>query len=299
MIQKVSSYISEPGTLPFSTYEWVTAWHETIGKDWEPYILNNNDEVIAPFARKGNEVILAGGDEVADYLDIIGTKQAKEKAWPELLEFLKTDGVASLHLNNVPQDSPTVAFFRSHASSVIKEEDTTPKMTVPASWETYLAGLDKKNRHELERKLRKFEREQPDIEIRDSADPVTDTDTFLNLMKLDERKKRFLTLDMESFFRKIIEKFANEIRLSILEINTVPAAALLAFRIGDTLMGYNSGFNEQRFSGAGFYLKAMHIKRAIESGVKEYNFLQGNERYKYELGGKDFFVYRIDTNIYD
>ena len=54
MTQKVPS--------PFSTSEWIRAWQETIGKEWE--LLDHN------LARKGNELILAGGYEVADYLDI-------------------------------------------------------------------------------------------------------------------------------------------------------------------------------------------------------------------------------------
>lgn len=290
-------YDSNSLKVSFLTYEWTEAWHETIGKEWEPYILHVNDNVIAPFARKGNEIIFAGGDEVADYLDIIGTDEAKKQAWPEILDFLKNEGITSLHLNNIPQNSPTIEYFKTKTTSAMKEQDTTPMMTLPHTWEDYLSTLDKKARHELERKLRKFEREQEEIEIHDSNNPVADTDLFLSLMKLDERKKRFLTLDMESFFLMMIEKFQKNIVLTILTITGAPAAAMLAFHYGDSLMGYNSGFNEQRFSGAGFYLKAMHIKRGVENGIKTYNFLQGSERYKYELGGKDFFVYKIDVTL--
>lgn len=281
--------------MPFSTYEWVKIWHETIGKAWESYILNVHDEIIAPFARKGNDVVLAGGHEVADYLDSIGADDAKKKAWPEILTFLKQEGMTSLHLHNIPENSPTLEFFKTHTTSVIKEEDTTPMITLPSAWEEYLDTLNKKYKHELERKRRKFERDHEGIAISDSDNPVRDTDLFLSLMKLDERKKRFLTPDMESFFRKMIEQFQNDIVLTILTIAGTSAAAMLAFHIGDTLMGYNSGFNEQRFSGAGFYLKAIHIQRAIKNGIKTYNFLRGNERYKYELGGKDFFIYTIDV----
>ena len=227
---------------------------------------------------------------MADYLDIIGEDEAKTKAWPEIIDFLKTNGISSLHLNNIPENSPTLNFFKTHISSVIKQEDTTPMMNLPPT-------LDKKSRHEMERKIRKFEREQEKIKIYDSPDPVADTDLFLTFMKLDERKKRFLTLDMESFFQKIIQTFQEHIVLTILTISGNAAAAMLAFHYGDTIMGYNSGFNEERFSGAGLYLKSMHIKRATDAGIKTYNFLQGSERYKYELGGKDFFVYKVDTII--
>ena len=219
-------------------------------------------------ARKGNELILAGGYEVADYLDI-----SDPTAWDEIIK--KYHGL-HLTLRNVPQNSPTVAYFH------MKKEDTTPMMTLPPI-------LDKKNRHEMERKIRKFERENTNIEFKEG----NDIETLITLMKLDPRKKEFLTPDMEQFFRKIHSMGT----ITELLVGDKPAAAMLAFRADDMLMGYNSGFDETNFSGSGFYLKAMHIKRAEKSGVKTYNFLQGNERYKYELGGKDFFVYKVDTTL--
>jgi len=266
--------------VPFSSYEWVNAWQETIGKEWEPYLLHSTNDVIAPFARKDNDIIFAGGDEVADYLDIIGADDAKKKAWPELLDFLKKDGVTSVHLTNIPENSPTLAFF-PHT-----KEDTTPMMSLPPI-------LDKKSRHEMERKIRKFEREQRTIVLHDGLN----IDLLLTLMKLDQRKKIFLTPETESFFRTIARQFQKQIVQTTLTVGSKPAATLLAFRTDDTIMSYNSGFDEKHFSGAGFYLKAMHIKRATDIGIRTYNFLQGNERYKYELGGKDFFVYTIQVPL--
>ncbi len=38
----------------------------------------------------------------------------------------------------------------------------------------------------------------------------------------------------------------------------------------------------------------MPMRTAIKDGKKIYNFLQGDERYKYEMGGEDRFVYRVE-----
>lgn len=238
----------------FQSDAWISAWHETIGKEWE--LVGNN------LARRGNELILAGGYEVADYLDIKGS-------WDEVKT--KFHG-CHLTLRNVPENSPTAQYFH------MEKEDTTPIAELPPI-------LGKKNRHEMERKIRKFERENETIEFKEGT-----IDVLLTLMKLDPRKKEFLTPDMEKFFRKIYSMG----KITELMVHNKPAAAMLTFAQGDTLMGYNSGFDEVNFSGSGFYLKAMMLKRAREEGYKRFNFLQGNERYKYELGGKDFFVYRVD-----
>lgn len=283
--------------VPFLTWQWHETWQKVFGNSYQPFYLSINNTVIAPFVKKDQSVMWSGGDEIADYLDLIGPDNQKVPAWKEIIDLLKKEGNTKLFLRNVPENSPTVSFFKTLPNAKVIQEDTTPKIELPATWNTYLESLDRKNRHELERKVRKFEREQKEIKMYDSTDPIADTDLFLSLMKLDERKKEFLTPDMELFFRKMIETFQKQIVLTILSISGVPAAAMLAFHWKDSLLGYNSGFNEQQFSGAGFYLKSMHIKRAIENKIKTYNFLQGNERYKYELGGKDFFVYSINLLI--
>ena len=60
---------------------------------------------------------------------------------------------------------------------------------------------------------------------------------------------------------------------------------------------YNSGFDKEKYDSVGLYIKALNIKQAIAHGKKTYNFLQGNERYKYELGAHDFFVYTIEMKL--
>lgn len=241
--------------VPFSSNEWITAWHETIGKDWTLTDYN--------LARKGNELIIAGGYEVADYLDT-----SDPTAWDTIKK--QYHGM-HLTLRNVPEDSPTVKYF------AMEKEDTTPITSLPPK-------LDKSDRHEMERKIRKFEREQSQIEFKEGKT----IDVLLSLMRLDARKKEFLTPDMEAFFRRI-----NPMGTIVeLLVHKTPAAAMLTFASGDTLMGYNSGFDDAHFSGSGYYLKAKMLKRAEKNGFKSFNFLQGNERYKYELGGRDFFVYK-------
>jgi hypothetical protein len=244
--------------LPFSSNEWISAWHETIGKEWE--LVGDN------LAQQGPELILAGGYEVADYLDIPDTTK-----WDEIKK--KFHGM-HLILRNVPEDSATVKYFQ------MEKEDTTPITPLPPD-------LDKKNRHEMERKTRKFEREHTDLQFSE----INNIQILFDLMKLDPRKNEFLTPDMEEFFRRIAKQFG---KITVVTVSGKPAAAMLTFAVGDTLMGYNSGFDETNFSGSGFYLKAKMLERAANQGFKKFNFLQGNERYKYDLGGKDFFVYKAN-----
>ncbi|MBK5094775.1 MAG: GNAT family N-acetyltransferase, partial [Deltaproteobacteria bacterium] len=39
------------------------------------------------------------------------------------------------------------------------------------------------------------------------------------------------------------------------------------------------------------------IEDAIGDGFREYDFLRGRERYKYDLGGRDRIVYRATVRV--
>lgn len=273
---------------PFFTFEWHEVWFRILGSGWEPFPLLINNTVVAPLARKGSLVEFSGGREVADYLDLIGPDEAKLDAWKEIVPFLKSSGINGLTLFNIPESSGTLQFFGDKT----EKEDVTPIVHLPDSWEKYLTQLPKKYRHEVLRKLRKFERELPGFEIVKSQKPSDDIDTLVELMKRDTQKRIFLTDAVIAFFHQILRLFEKDVVLMLLKNSETVAGALLAFQIQQSLLLYNSGFNKD-FPGAGFYLKAKGIQHAIEDGIKEYNFLQGSERYKYELGGKDFTVYTI------
>ena len=113
-------------------------------------------------------------------------------------------------------------------------------------------------------------------------------------MKQDDAKAEFLTPTMEKFFESLAQEFKDELELLFLCTDNQAVAAILSFSTNNQRLLYNSGFSKEQYSGAGFYLKASAIKLAIEQKVETYNFLQGNERYKYELGGQDHQVYSIE-----
>jgi hypothetical protein len=282
--------------VPFLTWDWHKNWNEILGHSFKPLYLSVDNEIVAPFVKKNNEVIFSGGEEIADYLDLIGPDSQKADAWRQIIEYLKTHSINSLSLRNVPQDSPTMQFFKTIPSKIV-QEDTTPQITLPSEWPAYVESLPYKYRHELERKIRKFDREHTGVTFSISTDPKKDIDILLSLMELDEQKKIFLTPAMIIFFKKTADTFADSISLLYITIQGNPASATLSFIEDGICYLYNSGFDKVKHKNAGFYLKAQSIRYAIEHQCKTYNFLQGNERYKFDLGGSDFFVYKIMYKI--
>jgi len=82
--------------------------------------------------------------------------------------------------------------------------------------------------------------------------------------------------------------------LSFLSLNGENAAALLAFEYKKELLLYNSGYDTEKWAGysPGWVLLGYVIQHAIARGIEVFDFLQGDEEYKYRFGGHDYRVMR-------
>jgi CelD/BcsL family acetyltransferase involved in cellulose biosynthesis len=115
-----------------------------------------------------------------------------------------------------------------------------------------------------------------------------------------EDKAEFLTPQMEQYFRDIAATMtdAGWLRGGILELDGMPVAAVLAFDYQDTVYLYNSGFDTTKSHlSVGILSKALLIKDSIERGRKKFDFLKGNEHYKYHLGGKEIQLLKVRITI--
>lgn len=83
----------------------------------------------------------------------------------------------------------------------------------------------------------------------------------------------------EDFSRLALEQ--GWLRLFVLRLKGVPAAALYGFRFGQTFYFYQSGFDPAfaKYS-LGAVTVGLTIKQALEEGAEEYDFLHGDEAYK-------------------
>jgi len=87
-------------------------------------------------------------------------------------------------------------------------------------------------------------------------------------------------------------------RFGVIDLDNIPVAMVLYFDYRDCIYLYNSGYDPRYESlSAGLLCKVMGIQAGIESGKRVFNFLKGNEIYKYRLGGKEVPLYRCGINI--
>lgn len=245
-----------------------------------------------------------GSIEISDYLDFICKPEHKEEFLGKLLDmFANNNLIREIMLVNIPEGSSTLRFLKelSGISGIrldVEKAYHTPVIPLPGDWETYLSGIDKKQRHEIRRKLRRAEENTEKVEWLITASRYAlddEVDALFRLMEMDKQKKNFLTRQMQDQMRSIIHWAFDEgiLQLSFLQINGENAAAYLCFDYDDQILVYNSGFDISfsEYSPGWVHLSYL-IRHAIERGKKHFDFMRGNETYKYRFGAVDGFVMR-------
>ncbi len=252
-------------------------------------------------------VRFVGGLEVADYLDIIAPAERLGEAWSAVLDYLIEIGgewdVIDLH--SLPEFSPSHDLLSELAAEKgltadIFPEDVCPVIPLPEEWDTYLMSLRKKDRHELRRKVRKLEgRDDVRWYLVDPADRdalMSGMQKFIELhRKSGSDKAEFMTEPMAAAFLDMASRLADTgwLDLAILEVAGEPASAYLSFRYNNRLYLYNSGYDPKFGSySAGVALLAYRIHKAILQEIKFFDFLRGDEDYKYDFGAENTYVYR-------
>jgi len=254
---------------------------------------------------------LLGGEPLADSLDAVVETGAERAFWEAFLEELPRilPPGGQLRLPNLVEGTPTLGLLPELCGQRglvcrVEESDRSPRLPLPDDFEEYLGRLGKKERHELRRKLRRAAEPDPGFGYRvtsASADLPRDLDSFLALHRASQREKeRFMDDRMERFFREIAVRFlaSGHLRLSFLSAGKADIASAFQLEWNGSLLLYNSGFDPAfRPMSPGLVLLARCIEDAIGRGIREYDFLRGRERYKYDLGGTDRAVYRAVVGL--
>lgn len=317
-----NTLLQHSGTnVPFLTYGYLKSWWEFKGggewPDGELAIISAHTDGkltgIAPLftaTHEGSQKLLfLGSIEISDYLDLIVETGAEEAFSNALLIFLKEQfpEVHEILLYNLPQASPSLALLEKAAqangwSMQSERAYHTPIISLAGDWEAYLAGVDKKQRHEIRRKLRRAEESAESIGwyiVNEKEQLEGEIEEFFDLMAFDEEKQRFLTPVMREQMRSIIKwAFDSDLlQLAFFTVQGKKAAAYLCLDYRERIWVYNSGFDPQfREYSPGWVLLAYLIRHAIQNGKRAFDFMRGDEEYKYRFGAADAFVLKVCLN---
>jgi len=295
----------------FVTPPWLEAWWQTFGGDDDLMLISVSDGPtrlgIAPLRSNGDIAYFVGSPDVCDYLDCIVRPGKEPQFYTALLDGLSGRGITALELHSLRPESSVmkhlVPLARERGNAVsLTDEDVSMELDKYTSWDEYLGALDKKQRHELRRKLRNLEKAGT-VSYRSFTEPDEinlKMDTFLALFtECSEDKACFLTTAMDGYFRRVVAALAETgaARIGCLSLDGRTVAMLIAFDHGDRLNLYNSCYDPAfRDLSVGLICKAYCIGETIERGMR-YDFLKGREVYKYRLGAREVHIRGVRIGI--
>ncbi len=177
---------------------------------------------------------------------------------------------------------------------VRRDHETTARLDVRDGFDSYLADLSKKERHELRRKRRRYEEELGSATlIRESA-PGDLVEEFIRLHRAAEGDKgEFMTKPMAQFFRDVLVLPGWHVDGLVEQHGRITAAAF-SYQNDRGYYLYNSGYDpELRHVSPGIVLLGALIEMTAESDRTVFDFLKGDEAYKYRLGASARQLYVV------
>jgi CelD/BcsL family acetyltransferase involved in cellulose biosynthesis len=303
----------------FTTWEWQSSWWAAYqpGELWIVAVRDSAGALVglaplfidhsSPDERVVREV---GCVDVTDYLDLLVDQSCPRDVLDCISAHLRShrDRFDRINLCNLP---PQSCAYQQFAASLgqhgfktsFEQQEVCPIIALPDDWEGYLNLMDKKQRHELRRKLR-IAAGQPGLEwytVGPDHDLAAELDKFLALMAGSTPDKAAFLADAKhtTFFNSVMPLMAERgwLSLHVLTLNGEAIAAYLNFEYDGRVLVYNSGLSLAHGQiSPGIVLLAHIIRRAVESDRREFDFLRGNEEYKYRLAAQDRPVYMLKAH---
>jgi CelD/BcsL family acetyltransferase involved in cellulose biosynthesis len=261
---------------------------------------------IAALAREDDGTISFAGGELTDYQDVVTKPLDIPIVARALAAWIAAQRTPRVRLEFVPEESGTLDAIAPVLSAAgydvqIDRLVTAPRVNLPDSFDAYVRSLGKKERHELRRKLRRLETgRRVAFRFADERERTSVLDRFVALHRRSRGEKaEFMTAETERFFRDIARAMAARgwLRLGVLNVDGEDAAVLFAFAYEGTLALYNAAYDPELAAfSVGIAGHAYAVRGAIDEGLRVYDLLRGGEPYKYDLGGTDHWLLRLEAS---
>jgi CelD/BcsL family acetyltransferase involved in cellulose biosynthesis len=286
----------------FVTPEWFLAWMRRCGEGWEPRVTvvrNTEDGLrgLLPLVSStdgGRQTLrfCPVGDCFHPVADAQDEKAVAIAAAPVVAS--PDRGFRSLLLENVDADGDWWQAFAEASpatmATVQRDESVLPLVELAGlDWKEYLASRSRQLRSQLGRKLRSLRKEH-DVQFRRTRRAEEVADDLGILFSLHDARWAERPED-SAFSDPVVREFHVEfamaalergwLRLTAMEVDGVPIAALYGWLIGGRWSYYQAGFDpEWSRHSPGFLLLGETIQAAIDEGAREYDMLLGEEPFK-------------------
>jgi CelD/BcsL family acetyltransferase involved in cellulose biosynthesis len=289
-----SVFCKTPNRSPFLSYEWFDSLSRDLLKtNPEVFTFRSNGSIVGilPACIEGKTLRLLNDERVTDVCDILYLPEYEREVINTIASMMSSQDL-NLDLFPLEKTSPLISTLLEFFGMITVEKiEPSPILPLPPTWEGYLNSLTGKQRHELRRKLKKISK----VTLQEvNAENI---EVLFSLMSSSSNEKQeFLTEEMRSFFFDIASSFSKRkwLRFRIAYLDSRPIGAIFSFSAYQHIYLYNMGYDPEFISlSPGIITIALDIKEAINEKAQFYHFLRGNEKYKYNLGGQEQFIWRV------
>lgn len=321
-------YDADPEAQFFLSWVWLHEWLKDDKTSW--FVLaaqpDGRDDYVAFFplrlkTKKNsngiavNEISFAGKG-LSDYAGFICTPAHEADAIPAFARHLKRQNWARLNFDCLSASQQrqkllldafsSKGFMFREMQNINKRDQINnnicPHLPLPDDWDAYLATLGSNTRQKFRRFLRKLdEGEEFRVTVAEDIEAAErDVDTLLDFWTAQwgERKGTRLAGLLRTNRTMLLRCFEQGVLfLPVLWQGDKPLTVLGSFN--DTrkrALLFMIGGRDQAFQGpipTGLALHAWSIRHAISQGYKSYDFLRGNEPYKYLFGATDRIIRHV------
>jgi CelD/BcsL family acetyltransferase involved in cellulose biosynthesis len=280
-----------PQVGPFPHHLFLNAWWQELAPPGR-LLQVGGEAAFLGLVQSGGLIEFAGEGDLTDYHSPLGWEAPA--AWARLASWMELG--MKLNLDSLPWEAAEAAaasLSRLIDRVEVEEYAVAMVMDLPAEVDGFYQRLDKKERHELRRKRRRYQQELGEVVHSSGTGPGWHFDEFVRLHRLSPGKKsRFLTGARERFFRRLASQPGW--RTDTLEAAGAAVAALFGYLDTGGYYLYNSAFDPAHHSASpGIVALLAMLESLIEQKVPRFDFLKGDERYKLQMGARPRPLFRV------
>ena len=211
-----------------------------------------------------------------------------------------------MYLNDIPQSSSLINLLKNRdviQNFSVEKGVICPYLTLPGSTEELLKNLSESFRINLQRYMRKLQRDRGKVNLIEYHETMTLDKAMQIFFRIHQlrwtakgesgafKDQAFRNLFMDSA-KLLAEK--DWLRLYFLTVDNKPAATMFALEYNKKMYYNISGFNPSYSAyGVGNLLILKILEECITKGIEEFDFMQGDEPYKFKWTKK----YRTNFNF--
>lgn len=290
----------------FLTWDWLFTWWKYFGNNKKLNILLVEDQndivgIIPLLCSKypisfGETVVENIGLNLSDYGGIIYSDEDNNqtnKMFDLIKSYLKNNKLM-LRFDQIPNDSKFINLLHNHSFCQdslfigVKKTGFSPYLPIQSSLDEHLNILAKKFRKNLRIGEKNIEKKIGNIEFKKYSTSNSLEKNLNDFWDLHQKKFKYQNLP---YFNKTQKEFLTEVaktfsqngwlNLSFLDVNGQHASGILGFEYYGKYYYYQTAFDPKNSYSVGNIHILYLLKDLITRNLKEFDFLRGDEAYKF------------------